>query len=48
MLVEQYKSLKLIYDETVNAAITCMGNIIEVAKDAVKTIIQILEDMIDE
>ena len=48
MLVEQYKSLKLIYDETVNAAITCMGNIVEVAKDAVKTIIQILEDMIDE
>ena len=48
MLVEQYKSLKLVYDETVNAAITCMGNIIEVAKDAVKTIIQILEDMIDE
>ena len=39
MLVEQYKSLKLIYDETVNAAITCMGNIVEVAKDAVKTII---------
>jgi hypothetical protein len=48
MLVEQYKSLKLIYDETVNAAITCMGNIVEVAKDAVKAIILILEQMIDE
>jgi hypothetical protein len=46
LLVEQYKSLKLIYDETVNASITCMGSVIDVAKDAVKTVIAILEDTI--
>ena len=48
MMIEQYKSLKLIYDETVGAAITCMGNVVEIAKESLEVIIEIITTMIDE
>ena len=47
MILEQYNSLKMIYNETIGAAITCCGNIIEVLKESVDVILNMLEPLLD-
>lgn len=39
LLLEQYMSLKQMYNETIGAMITCMGNIVEVLKESLDVII---------